>query len=472
MRNHTRRLHRDERGAIMIVSVFAVLLLTMLLGMVVNAGKDVDDKLRMQNAADAAAYSGGLVVARGMNGLAFTNHLLCDVFAMTAFMREGRDRNGEPYAAEILEAWANVAPKFERAPTDKFQALGRAIIQKVPLEQELVFRYSEWAAAAAEQILPIVEPILIERMIPEFQRALVAATPDIAQTATAEVTRRHNKDDENGAGLVGVLWRTSGVPVGGESDAFLRTLPVVDPVTDALPNQAQYIALARSQRRKESVRYLRDWNQDAMVVFDYAAKMSQFNRLWRHFTCAQLNYLLEVEYPLDNLPFVIHTEAEEVYDGNLHLDTHFTFVAVVYWHKTKRMMPGLFHNPIDGDLLTYAQVRFFVPRKGPEWYYHHYTPHDSPAGAIGGHQITFPPQDDDPGATTVPPPDRWEIRLGPGFSEEWNLMNQHWTVQLVPATVSTLPAILQTNPPVPDASIRVPYLGDMTTDDIQRISPH
>ncbi|MGA2255300.1 MAG: flp pilus-assembly TadE/G-like family protein, partial [Thermoguttaceae bacterium] len=75
-----RKLHCDERGSISIVSVFAVMFLTMLLGMVMNVGRHVDGKIRMQNAADSAAYSGGVVLARGMNTLAFTNNLLCDVF--------------------------------------------------------------------------------------------------------------------------------------------------------------------------------------------------------------------------------------------------------------------------------------------------------------------------------------------------------------------------------------------------------
>ena len=60
-------LHRDERGVISILTVFAMLMLTALLGMVMNVGRQVDGKIRMQNAADAAAYSGGVVLARGMN---------------------------------------------------------------------------------------------------------------------------------------------------------------------------------------------------------------------------------------------------------------------------------------------------------------------------------------------------------------------------------------------------------------------
>ena len=131
-------MHADERGSMSIVSVFAVLFLAMLLGMVMNVGRHVDGKLRMQNAADAAAYSGGVVLARGMNTLAFTNNLLCDVFAVTAFLREARDQNSASYTPKILAAWSKVAPVFSSSGFPKFTALGSAIQQKVPLEQQMV----------------------------------------------------------------------------------------------------------------------------------------------------------------------------------------------------------------------------------------------------------------------------------------------------------------------------------------------
>src|SRR4030095_7324442 len=93
--NSVRRIHSDERGTISLISVFTLLLLTVLMGMVINVGRQVDNKVKLQNAADASTYSGGVVLARGMNTLAFSNHLLCDVFAMTAFLREGSQRNAE-----------------------------------------------------------------------------------------------------------------------------------------------------------------------------------------------------------------------------------------------------------------------------------------------------------------------------------------------------------------------------------------
>jgi len=68
-------------------------------------GRHADDKLKMQNAADSAAMTGGVMLARGLNGLAHTNHLLCEVFAITAYLREGNERNAEQQVPGILQAW-------------------------------------------------------------------------------------------------------------------------------------------------------------------------------------------------------------------------------------------------------------------------------------------------------------------------------------------------------------------------------
>ena len=89
------------------VTLLTVLMLAFMLGMILNVCFQADGKVRMQNSADAATYSSGVVMARGMNSLAFTNHLLCDVFALTAFLREGEKNDAEQLAQEILSAWEN-----------------------------------------------------------------------------------------------------------------------------------------------------------------------------------------------------------------------------------------------------------------------------------------------------------------------------------------------------------------------------
>ena len=54
-----------------------------------------------------------------MNALAFTNHLLSDVFALTAIMREARDRHTDPLIPEILQAWTKIGPIFARSSFPK-----------------------------------------------------------------------------------------------------------------------------------------------------------------------------------------------------------------------------------------------------------------------------------------------------------------------------------------------------------------
>ena len=340
-RRRTLDLHRDEDGTISILSVFAVLVLTMLLGMVMNVGRQVDGKIRLQNAADAAAYSGGVTLARGMNTLTFTNHLLCDVFANTAWLREARDRNSESYVPSILAAWAKEGPVFGRSGFPKFDALGPAITQEVPLQQNLVTAFGVWAKAVSDAVLPLMEQILSEELIPQYQRAVVAAFPDIAQNAAMQTALRNGQPDFGRGNMLGALWRSSGQLVGGDNELADPSLPVVDPELGTVANLAQYADKARQQRQMLAQFYLNNWNNQTLAFFDQRGKMSQFGALWRSFTCGYLNQLLD-EYTDRNLPFVIRTEANEVTDANAELDQHFTFLGVAYWKKPAVFAPKVF----------------------------------------------------------------------------------------------------------------------------------
>src|SRR5262245_21368032 len=187
------RLHCDEGGTISILSVFAVLMLAMLLGMVMNVGREVNNKVQMQGAADAAAYSGAVVMSRGMNTLAFTNHLLCDVFALTAFMREARERHTEPLVPEILAAWDQAGKTLATSEFEKFKRLGPAIQQKVPNEQQMVSSYLAWATASSEAVLPMLEDVLNRQLIREYQDTLMDHMPELAQAAANEAAIRHGQ---------------------------------------------------------------------------------------------------------------------------------------------------------------------------------------------------------------------------------------------------------------------------------------
>jgi hypothetical protein len=481
-------LHRDERGTISIVTVFSVMLLAMLLGMVMNSGRQVDGKVKMQNAADAATWSGGIVLARSMNTLAFTNHLLCDIFSVTAILREASQHNAEHMVPEILAAWTKIGPILGRSQFARFGALGPAITQKVPLEQQMVTAYGNWTAATANLVLPLWEQILSQELIPQFQRALVNATPRLAQTAAAEIARRHGLGSRERGPMAAVLWRTMGMPVQSEAEMLRRTLPVVDPEMDSGPNQSQYRQTAVQQRNNLAQTYLTQWNNATLSGFDQLGKMSQFGALWRGFTCGQLNKLLNQDYPNSNLPFVIRTPDMQSSGTNGYLDQDFKFVGVAYWPQIRETLPGLFKNANRGDAMAFSEIMLFIPspRLVRMWSGGGGAPPPPGGlniGGVPGDSVTLPAP---PGAAPVAPPGPVGPAAPPVWTvgreskpTDWDLLNQSWTIKVVPAVSASIPTILGTTPPsitVVDngqqRSVRVPQLGNFSEQQLGVITTH
>ncbi len=493
------RLHRDERGTISIVTVFTLLMFTMLLVMIVNVATHLDDKIKMQNAADAAGYSGGVVLARGMNGVAFTNHLLCDVFAMTAFLREARDRNAERLTPDILDEWKRTGQKFEKADFEKFRKLGQAILGKVPKERGLISAFGNLSEAAAAYALPVFESILRDGQIPIFQRNLVRSIPDLAQRATAEIAHRHALTrfelDQLQQGFfggeavgkqTGMLWRMTPVGVPNDDDPLTRMLPAVDPDPaesdfQALPDPQAYLATALTQRRELAKHYLEQWTSDKLRIFDRDAEMSQFSNLWRIFTCAHLDKLLTEEYPLTNLPMVMRQtedgsdvetlrQTAEQQTVNRYLEQNDNFLAVVYRRHIKETGPGVFRNPLarESDALSFAQISLFVPRArrylvGPG----RPDADQSLGGTFGFDSGLEMPEE--PAEPSTPEEERWATENWPSH---WDLLNQNWMVKLVPATAPSLPEILAANPGIESFNFRPPNLGGITIEQLKRMNTH
>ena len=472
------RLHRDQRGAISLLSVFGIFLFTVLLGQVMNIGRQIDDKLRMQNAADAAAYSGSVGVARGMNAIAFSNHVLCEVFALTAYMREARDRHSDPFIPPILAAWQAVGERYaQRAQSQKFQGIGQAIVDKVPIEQAMVDQFSELAFRQSRVTLPALEYLLIGPdqnprqplppdplggFIPRFQRAIVQNTPALSLAAADDLARRYGQSTQSlhrNEPLRGVFWRINVqvAGVGNEFDPLTRTLPAIDPSPTGpdtgIPQANCYYCLSRSRRADLANHYLRDWIshwQGPYFEWDGSgprghetAKMSNYINLFRVFACGQLDRLLNEEYPDTNLPHVLREILPEQLsstcidgcstpnvDPNDILERDYNFVATAQWPQMTTIMPGLYQNPLHRDQRTYAvtfaQAEVYLPQR-------RYTccPWATPYTRID-------PTTGLPLTEYISHVDNWP--------RQWDLFNQNWTVRLVPATASTLPEILETHP--------------------------
>jgi hypothetical protein len=535
-----RGVHGDERGTISILAVFALLMFTLLLAMIMNVAFHADDKVKMQNAADASAYTGGVMLARGMNAIAFSNHLLCDVFAMTAFLREGRDRNisgnsddgTESLSDAILSAWEEAGGQLSRSGFDKFAALGPAVIDmtsRAPQgrERRMVTAFVELTYAAQEYTLPVYEHILAEELIPKFQRAVILQIPQAAQAATHEIAFRHGalrrgripSNARNGSAYGrqpqgAVLWRTNVRPAGDLSTVMhpmLRAIPAIDPsATSPFNDYIQLGSLGQvyfddsvKQRKRLARGFLEEWNADRLIMFKRDARMSMFYWLWRIATCTQLRNLLENDYPDTNLPIMLRrTDSGETLADlrragagstvqiNRHLEREFDFVTVVYRDHLTDSAPGVFHNPLrtkevnkqsDEKLaLTFAQVRLFVPKKRTYWVpISHQPPPPVNTGGTHGSDPISPPMPLPPPGEDTDDPERyhWVTERWP---QHWDLLNQNWSVQLVPATAYSIPKILQTPPDGVDVGNlfggnlrdRLPNFGGLTKDDMDRINTH
>ncbi len=489
-----RGLHRNQSGTISILSTFALLMFTMLLLLITNVAMQADDKVKMQNAADSATYSGGIVIARGMNAVAFSNHLETDVLAITAFLREARDRDAEKFVPAILARWDRIGRLFSGARFEKFRPLPSAIPGKTPLEQELVTAWSELAATAAEFALPVfvhilgtpqnIDPMAQDHLIPNFQRDVLRTIPNLAQEVTYEIALRHGlphrqmrqvtgqvRDNPtqaaNGRGpQIGVLWRSSVLPVGlaDEENPMTRTLPIIDPDPSQsdyyrVPNGDGYLARSVSVRDRLARHYLELWIDDPRLdrglgFFGDEAKMSAFQALFRIAACAHLNRLLEEEYPTTNVPMMIREELRPMSAGNYGfnntiLDRDYTYVGVVSRRHVNEMGPLMFRNPMNqqSDATTFAQIRLYIPQQmyrccpwAWPWY--------------------------DQNGTL-----RWTVHTN-GWPNSWDLFTQNWMVRLVPTSVETLPDILQANPGGYASNIKPPRLSGATIREIDAVNMH
>ncbi len=451
-------LHHDQDGALSILSVFAAMLLTMLLGMVMNVGRHVDGKLRLQNAADAAAYSGAVVQTRAVNVLAFTNHLLCEVFALTAILREGRERNAESFVPRILAAWGTQPPQFARSKFPKFVDLGKALQKKLPQEQRLVTTYGQWMAAFSAVQLPIFEEVLLQELIPNYQRAVRQAFPALAQAAADEVARRGGTPDFGRGAMRGALWQLGN----GDSASADIALPVADPREDVAYREA-----AQAQRMTWANHYLKQWTDLQMAFFDSYAKLGQFGRLWRGFTCGQLQKLL-AEYPNANLPMQVLDVPDDPSERQAYLRQHFAVVGVVSWNKVPEFAPKLFQNPTENDAVAYAEAHVFVPQ--PNLVFVHEgsgsTGSEGTRVGIGGVPGNFPPislPGQPPGTNSGSPGPARGTVARQSVPIDWDLFNQHWSCQLAPAPGADAAAILH--------EVR-PNLKNVSQEDIDRISWH
>lgn len=77
-----RRLHCDDSGTVAMSLPVGILFFVVVAGFIFNAGRTIGGKIETQNAVDSATYSTSVVVARGMNAITASNHLIGELNAL------------------------------------------------------------------------------------------------------------------------------------------------------------------------------------------------------------------------------------------------------------------------------------------------------------------------------------------------------------------------------------------------------
>lgn len=492
-----RTLYRDERGTISILSVITLLMLTMLLGMILNVGEQIDDKIKLQNAADAATYSSAVVVARGMNTVAFTNHLLSETFALTAYFREGRDRHAESMVPPILDAWEKIVPQLAKSQFELIKDIQPAVKPKVAMERRLVKAFGEMTALKSRLLLPALESILgapednnrtanadlgqpragaaASHLIPEFQRAVVLAVPASAAAISQEITRR-NASSRKQAPPQCVLWNSHTVPVQSfnQTDPYQRLIPGLDPSFEG-PDYALlkpweapiYQQRAASIRFSLADKYLLQWNFDR--DFDLgpfnrehyheggrvSAKMSRFVNIWHGFTCGKLHHLLNVEFPTTNLPHMLRLRPAGM-SQQQYLENEFTFTGAIYRAQRKPTMPGMYRTAMTGDAIAFTRASLYIPRpRYVTW-----------PGCPRFYGVSTDRYDVS-SCTETPTYDGW-----PGAPWDWTLHTQNWAAKIMPTSAESTVDLLQTNPQPYAQGVQLPNFRSIQVEDLKAINTH
>ncbi|MFK7822063.1 MAG: Tad domain-containing protein [Planctomycetaceae bacterium] len=114
-----REIHGEEDGLLTAANAVFMMLCVLLMVYVLNVGHITTKKVDLQNAADASAYSGATYMARGMNAITATNHVIGEMNAMVilhyAFGGDKLDAGKRADVGTNVSEYAKNPGKLDRA---------------------------------------------------------------------------------------------------------------------------------------------------------------------------------------------------------------------------------------------------------------------------------------------------------------------------------------------------------------------
>jgi hypothetical protein len=172
-------------------------------------------------------------------------------------------------------------------------------------------------------------------------------------------------------------------------------------------------------------------------------------------------------------------------ERNRFLESGYTFISVVYWKPPTTLGPKWFSTPVVGDNVAYAQAMMFIPENRLMYVYvggggGNAGPPPVPIGGVPGEFVNLP-QSGDPQPPRPPDagggdPVRLEV-VRESRPTHWDLLNQSWRSQLVPATHAALASALRMTPQFdgnkqPAQEVTLPDFSQLTPEALSVLNHH
>lgn len=196
-------MERTQRGQVLGYGLAALLIMAAVMVLLYNTGQSNSEKTRTVNAADAAAYSGGIWVARQLNFMAYTNRVMIAnhvaVGHFISYMSWIRYVEGSsdtirnltrfvPYvnvATEILATWATYVRSGTEYFADMFVPAADLFNRSLHAAQ-LVAKANMLGVAGGTELSPLHE--VMERTAQKYHPAMRVNDPDDLATLRGAVT--------------------------------------------------------------------------------------------------------------------------------------------------------------------------------------------------------------------------------------------------------------------------------------------
>jgi hypothetical protein len=191
------RFHRDQRGQAIFIGVFYFLLLAALIFFVFNSGDKANNKIAMQNDADAAVVTGSGWYARGLNAIA-----MCNV-AQTQFLS----------VIVLLDSMQTAAPIAQQSINDllsniRASNLGRDVPNNPILQEFLIVGNAAQEQRMVQTINQMISQVPMDEyctydsgvlwqccyVLNELADQMAAITPEMCQREATKVATADQAD--------------------------------------------------------------------------------------------------------------------------------------------------------------------------------------------------------------------------------------------------------------------------------------